>query len=152
MTKHFYAFLIFGGALCLSSSAHAQLPLQLFNLGRAGGRLVNQQASGRPITMQDYQGQQYPMQRTPPAQLPRQDTELITNLEAELERCHLALVADATGPVCPPEQRVALQSCLANLMRARLHWSTDAYQREMDFYWVENARRQQAAAPAEPAK
>lgn len=138
--------------LSLGSPAYAQMPMQLFEAGRAIGRYTNKQLAARPVSIQDYRGKQYPMQRTPLAQLPRQEAELITALEAKLDQCHTAMLADATGPVCPPDQHFALQGALASLMRARLHWSTAAYEQEMAFYFAEDARRQQAAAPAEPAK
>lgn len=86
----------------------------------------------------------YPMQRTPTGKLPKQDAALITTVENQLDQCHATLLADATSLLCSSEQRVALQDALVNLVRARLHWSTEAYQQEMDFYIAENTRRQAA--------
>jgi len=92
------------------------------------------------------------MLRTAPDQLPKKGAEQIVAMETELERCHTALLASPTGAVCTPEQRTAIQTAVINLARAKSSKNLVAYQQEATFYLAEDARRQQAAAPTEPAK
>lgn len=102
--------------------------------------------------------QQLTLQRTAPAQLPRQGADAIADFEAQLERCHLAFLADSASPVCPPAQRAALQQVSVRVMQANSSWNTLLYQREAAFYIKEDARRQLVASgvrvgvPAPPAK
>lgn len=128
--------------------ASAQTPLLLFNAGRALGRQANQLAAARPVGTQEYAGRHYALQRTPAAQLPPHEAELVTAVETQLEYCRAALLASPTEPVCPPEQRLAIHDALANLVRARLHWSSEAYEAELRFYIDEGVRRASATAPA----
>ncbi|GAA4504535.1 hypothetical protein GCM10023172_30870 [Hymenobacter ginsengisoli] len=92
------------------------------------------------------------MHRTPAAQLPKQAAEQITTLEAQLDACHAAMLASPTGPVCPPEQRAAIQQAAMGVARAKPGFDLHPYQQEMAYYMAEDARRQQAAAPSAPAK
>ncbi|MCI1187834.1 hypothetical protein MON38_10420 [Hymenobacter sp. DH14] len=87
-------------------------------------------------------------QRTPDEQLPKRGAEQVKALEAELERCHAALVTDSTGVVCPPAQRTALQQAAVRVAQANPSWSLEPYQRETAFYLAEDIRRQQAAKSA----
>lgn len=87
-------------------------------------------------------------QRTAADQLPKKGAEQITALEAQLEQCRAALLASPTGAVCTPEQRTAIQQAAVSVARANPGWSLQPYQQEMAFYAAEDARRQQAAAPA----
>jgi hypothetical protein len=90
-------------------------------------------------------------QRTPADKLPKKAAEQVTALEAQLEQCHAAMLASPTGPVCSPAQRTALQQAAMSVARAQPTWNQQPYQQEMAFYLAEDARRQQAAAPAAPA-
>jgi hypothetical protein len=98
-----------------------------------------------------YQGQSFSMQRTPADKLPKKAVEQITALEAQLDRCHAAMLADPKGVVCTPEQRTAIQSAAVSVARAQSSWDLKPYQQEMAFYMAEDARRQQPATP-EPVK
>jgi hypothetical protein len=91
------------------------------------------------------------MQRTPADKLPKKAAEQITALEAQLDRCHAAMLADPKGVVCTPEQRTAIQSAAVSVARAQSSWDLKPYQQEMAFYMAEDARRQQPATP-EPVK
>lgn len=92
------------------------------------------------------------MQRTPTDKLPKQAAEQITALEAQLDRCHAALLATPAGVVCTTEQRAAIQQAAVSVARAKPGWDLHPYQQEMAFYMAEDARRQQAASPASLAK
>ena len=80
-------------------------------------------------------------QRTLPAALPARGAEAVTDLEAQLERCQQAYLADSTGLICSPAQRLALQQAAARLVQANAGWSSQAYQREAGFYLGEDSRR-----------
>lgn len=88
------------------------------------------------------------LHRTPADQLPKKGAEQITALEAQLEQCHAAMLANPGGVICTPEQRAAIQSAAVGVARAQAGWSLQPYQQEMAYYQAEEARRQQAAAPA----
>lgn len=94
------------------------------------------------------------LQRTAADKLPKKGAEQITALEAELERCHAAMLASATSPVCTPEQRAVIQRAAVAVARAQPNWDLHPYQQEMAFYSGEDSRRQAATAPATvaPAK
>lgn len=72
-------------------------------------------------------------------------------MEAELERCHAALLASPTGVICTPEQRAALQTALGNLARAKSNRNLAVYQQEAAFYVAQDTRRQPAPTPTAPA-
>ncbi|AMJ64982.1 hypothetical protein AXW84_05745 [Hymenobacter sp. PAMC 26628] len=91
------------------------------------------------------------LHRTPADQLPKKGAEQITALEAQLEQCHAAMLANPSGVICTPEQRAAIQSAAVSVARAQSSWNLQPYQQEMAYYQAEDARRQQAAAPV-PAK
>lgn len=103
-------------------------------------------------TTDTYEGKTFPMVRTPTDQLPKKGAEQVVAMETELDRCHAALLASPTGPVCSPEQRTAIQTAVVNLARAGSSKNLPSYQQEATFYLAEDARRQQAATPAAPAK
>ena len=92
------------------------------------------------------------MQRTSTDKLPKKGAEQITALEAQLDRCHAAMLADPKAIICSPEQRTTIQSAAVSVARVQSGWSLQPYQQEMAFYQAEDARRQQAAAAATPAK
>ncbi|QKG56924.1 hypothetical protein GKZ68_09960 [Hymenobacter sp. BRD128] len=92
------------------------------------------------------------MHRTPADKLPKQAAEQITTLEAQLDACHATMLASPTGAVRTPEQRAAIQQAAVNVARAKPGFDLQPYQQEMAYYMAEDARRQQAAAPAAPAK
>ena len=102
------------------------------------------QANG--LTTSTYAGQSFPMQRTPADKLPKKGAEPITDLEAQLERCHTALVAAPNGALCTPEQRAALQQAMVAAARTGKAPNMPAYQQEAAFYLVEDARRQPVPA------
>ena len=87
-------------------------------------------------------------QRTPADKLPKRGAEQITALEAQLDRCHAAMLADPAGVICTPEQRAAIQSAAVSVARAQSGWSLQPYQQELAFYQAEDVRRQQPAVPA----
>ena len=137
------------------TATHAQIGAManLLGAGINAGRAMHRRANMPPTpTMSAYEGRQFPMQRTPADQLPKKGAEPIVAMETELDRCHAALLASPTGPICTPEQRAAIQTAIVNLARAGSSKSLPVYQQEANFYLAEDARRQQAAAPAEPAK
>lgn len=90
------------------------------------------------------------LHRTPADKLPKQAAEQITSLEAQLDRCHAAMLASPSGPVCSAEQRAAIQQAAMSVARAKPGFDLHPYQQEMAFYLAEDARRQQAATS--PAK
>lgn len=106
-------------------------------------------ASG-PAPTSTYEGQEFPMQRTATDQLPKKGAKQVVAMEAELDRCHAALLASPTGAICTPEQRAALQKALQHLARTNSSPNLAAYQQEAAFYAAEDARRQPAATPAAP--
>lgn len=141
------AFLLL--ALGTAQVAHAQA--NLIRMGINTAILANRAnksgtvAEGTPLS--SYQGQTFPMQRTPTEELAGEKGEKTRVLEAELDRCHSALVSSASGPICTPEQLAALQAAMRNLAKTK-SINMPAYQQEANFYLAENTRRQQAAAPA----
>ncbi|WP_223650248.1 hypothetical protein [Hymenobacter psoromatis] len=98
-----------------------------------------------------YEGQPFPMQRTATDQLPKKGAEQVVAMEAELDRCHAALLASPTGVICTPAQRAALQTAIMNLARTSSSRNLAAYQQEAAFYVAQDTRRQQPATPAAPA-
>ena len=92
-----------------------------------------------------YRGQEFARQRTAADQLPRKGRKEITAVEAVLESCHTALLADSTSAVCSAAQRNALQTAMRNLANTQPEWSQTAYQQEANFYLTENQRRRSAA-------
>lgn len=92
------------------------------------------------------------LHRTPADKLPKQAATQITALEAQLERCHAAMLASPTGPVCSAEQRALIQQSAIEVARAKPGWDLHPYQQEMAFYLAEDTRRQQAASPTAPTK
>ncbi|MFD1466894.1 hypothetical protein ACFQ48_01560 [Hymenobacter caeli] len=92
-------------------------------------------------------------QRTPADKLPKKGAAQITALEAQLDLCHAAMLANPTGIICTAEQRTAIQSAAVSVARAQSSWNLQPYQQELAFYQAEDVRRQQLAAPAnEPVK
>ena len=90
--------------------------------------------------------------RTPADKVPRKAAEPLTSLEGQLDRCHAALLASPTGPICSPEQRAAIQEAAVGVARAKPGFDLRPYQQEMAFYLAEDARRQQATPNPEPVK
>jgi len=148
--------------LSAAPAAHAQANLIRLGVGSAflakrlskgqDGAATAPAATPTAATTGTYEGKAFPMLRTAPDQLPKKGAEQIVAMETELERCHTALLASPTGAVCTPEQRTAIQTAVINLARAKSSKNLVAYQQEATFYLAEDARRQQAAAPTEPAK
>jgi hypothetical protein len=86
--------------------------------------------------------------RTPADKLPKKAAAQITDLEAQLEQCHAAMLATPAGTVCTAEQRAAIQAAAVSVARAKPGFDLQPYQQEMAYYMAEDGRRQQAAAPA----
>jgi hypothetical protein len=145
--------LFFATCLLLSLGAMqaSQAQVNFIRMGMNAATLAkraNQNKSeAEVISTTTYQGQSFPMLRTPTAELPKKGAEQITALETELDRCHTALLADDKGLICTPEQKSALQAAMRNLAKVKSNNMT-FYQQEAAFYLAENTRRQQAAAPA----
>lgn len=91
------------------------------------------------------------MHRTPADKLPKKAAAQITDLEAQLDRCHAAMLATPAGPVCTAEQRAAIQAAAISVARAKPGFDLHPYQQEMAYYMAEDARRQPAPTPAAPA-
>lgn len=91
------------------------------------------------------------MHRTPADKLPKQAAAQITDLEAQFDRCHAAMLASPAGTVCMAEQRAAIQAAAISVARAKPGFNLAPYQQEMAYYMAEDARRQQPATPAAPA-
>jgi hypothetical protein len=133
-----------------SHAAHAQVNFIRMGMNAAtlAKRASNKNdAAATPDDKATYQGQSFPMHRTPADHLPKKGAEQVTALETELDRCHTALLANANGAICTPEQQAALQTAMRNLAKVNTG-NMPAYQQEATFYLAENTRRQQAAAPA----
>nr|GFD55361.1 hypothetical protein [Tanacetum cinerariifolium] len=90
--------------------------------------------------MSSYQGQSFPMLRTPTEELSGKKGEQTKALEAELDRCHSALVSTTSGLIYTPEQQAALETALRNAAKAKAT-NMVAYQQEAAFYLAENMRR-----------
>lgn len=88
------------------------------------------------------------LHRTPADQLPKKGAKQIAALEAQLEQCHAAMLANPSGVICTPEQRAAIQSAAVGVARAQANWDLQPYQQEIAYYQAEDALRQQATAPA----
>lgn len=152
--------------LGITSAAHAQVNLIRLGVNSAflAKRLSkNKEAAAAPdgtaipvrtaaSATATYEGKTFPMVRTPTDQLPKKGAERVAALETELDRCHAALLASPTGPICTPEQRKAIQTAVVNLARTQATQNLPAYQQEASFYLAEDARRQQAAAAPAPTK
>ncbi len=91
------------------------------------------------------------MHRTPADKLPKQAAAQITDLEAQLDHCHAAMLASPAGTVCTAEQRTAIQAAAISVARAKPSFNLAPYQQEMAYYMAEDARRQQAPTPTAPA-
>ncbi|GAA4043106.1 hypothetical protein GCM10022409_31350 [Hymenobacter glaciei] len=89
---------------------------------------------------------QLQLQRTAVENMPSHGAEQVKTLEAELERCHTALLADSTRAVCPPAQCTALLQATVRAAQASPGWNLDAYQREAAFYIGEDSRRLKVTA------
>lgn len=92
------------------------------------------------------------MHRTPADKIPKKAAAQITDLEAQLDQCHAAMLATPAGAICTAQQRAAIQAAAISVARAKPGFDLAPYQQEMAFYMAEDGRRQQAAVPAEPAK
>ena len=131
----------------------AQAQIGLINLGVKSALLAHQlskknNVAAAPTPTETYQGQSFPMQRTPAEQLPAKGQEQIAALEGQLDRCHATLLADPAAPLFTPDQQQELVSAAVAAARANPSWNQQDYQKEVSFYLAENTRRQQAAAPA----
>ena len=144
-------FFVAGLLLSLSATQAAQAQVNFVRMGMNAATLAKRanktKAEAEAIPTSNYQGQSFPMLRTPAAELPKKGAEQITALETELDRCHTALLADNKGIICTPEQQAALQTTMRNLAKVKSD-NMVSYQQEAAFYLAENTRRQQAAAPA----
>lgn len=142
--------------LGLAATHAAQAQIGLIHLGTKSALLAHQlskkskegKAEAVAVPTETYQGQSFPVQRTPAEQLPAKGKEQIMALETQLDRCHAALLANPAAAICTPEQRVALTDAAVAAARANPSWNQQDYQKEVAFYLAEDVRRQQAAAPA----
>ena len=166
MKKILLSFLLLTG---VSYAAQAQVGLIRLGVSSVflAKSLRDKNKQGNPIPVKDaqpaaaaqvastsgtYEGQEFPMQRTAADQLPKKGADQVVAMEAELERCHAALLASPTGVVCSPEQRAALQTALTNVAHTKASRNLAAYQQEAAFYVAQDTRRQLAPTPAEPVK
>ena len=144
---------VFSLAVLLSMTVPAQAQVgAAIGFGRMIARKNSDKAAKAANTIAvgtgSYQGKEFPMYRTPADKLPAKGAEELTTLENELDRCHIALLADATSPICTPEQRKALQTAIVKVVQAKAGGNMTAYQQEASFYLAEDARRQQVAPTA----
>jgi len=141
----------FGLLLALGTTHAAQAQVNFIRMGMNAATLAKRasknKAQPEATPLSTYQGQSFPMQRTPADQLPKKGAEQVTALETELDRCHAALLASPNATICTPEQQAALQTAMRNLAKVKAD-NLPAYQQEAAFYLSENTRRQQPAAPA----
>ncbi|WP_375416857.1 hypothetical protein [uncultured Hymenobacter sp.] len=141
--------LLFSGA---ASAAQAQAVLVngLATLFRVGVTAAHGDYGDKTVTTATYRDQEFPVKRTPAEQLTGEAADQIGLLEAQLEQCHQALAASATGPVCPASQLATIKAAQAVIAAARPNWSQKFYKRELAFYQAEDARRLLAAGQAAP--
>ena len=66
----------------------------------------------------------------------------IAFLEAQLEKCHLALLADSVGTVCSVNQQTTIQTIQSLVASARPNWGQKYYRQEVASYVAEDVRRQ----------
>ena len=139
------------GSVALPTMAVAQAA-QALGVAATIARLGFKGGNGAKVQMSEYQGQKFPMQRTSADRLPKRNAEAIQTLEAELDRCHAALLASPTAPLLTDEERHMLPQALINAGRMQPDYNMQPYQQEAAFYFAEDTRRQQAATPVAPAK
>lgn len=154
MKKPLRSLLALLALLSIASAAQAQANLvhgigAAVNLGRMAGR-GGLGGKDKTVTTDTYRDQEFPMKRTPAAQLTGDAADQIGLLEAQLEQCHRAL-EKPTAVICPPNQLAVINAAQAVIARARPGWNQKFYKQELAFYLAEDARRQAAAAPAAPA-
>ena len=135
-------------ALSTAQVAHAQVNFIRMGMNAATlAKRANKKQPTEATPMATYQGQSFPMLRTPTEELTGEKGEQTKALETELDRCHSALVATTNGLICTPEQLATLQTAMRNLAKAKSN-NIAIYQQEAAFYLAENTRRQQTPAPA----
>jgi hypothetical protein len=140
-----------GLLLTLGSTQVAHAQVNFIRMGMNAATLAKRASkNGAPAAatpLSSYQGQSFPMLRTPVEELSGKKGEQTRALETELDRCHSALVSTTNGLICTPEQQAALQTAMRNAAKSKVD-NMATYQQEAAFYLAENMRRQQAPAPA----
>ncbi len=119
----------------------------------AAGRGTNSayaQLSGPPTeaATASYEGQPFPRQRTPVAELPLEGQAEILRLETLLQQAYVALTSSPTASVFPFWRADAVEQAAHQAAAVVPTWNQAAYQREAAFYTAEEARRY--PAPADP--
>ncbi|WP_426060446.1 hypothetical protein [Hymenobacter sp. B1770] len=110
---------------------------------------ANKKGTDYSLTTLTYRGQDFSVKRTPGAENTGPAADYIVMLEAQLEKCYTALIADSVGAVCPASQKAAIKASQAYIANAQPSWNLKPYRAELAFYEAEDARRQRAAgAPA----
>lgn len=133
-----------------TSAAQAQANLvhgigAAINLGRMASK-GGFSSKDKTMTIETFRDQNFPMKRTPVDQLSGEATDQISFLEGQLDQCHKALFASATGPVLAANQLALIQTTQRILADARPTWNQKFYKQELAFYQAEDGRRQQSAA------
>ena len=100
------------------------------------------------LTQATYRGQAYPLKRTPASKLRTPGGEQIGRLEAELQQCQAALLADSAATIGTPATWARLKAAQETIARERPTWNVQAYRDEAAFYQAEAGRRQRVAATA----
>ncbi|GAB3292726.1 hypothetical protein ACFQT0_06565 [Hymenobacter humi] len=142
----------------LSGTFAAQAQANLIHGISAGIGLARQASNsnknGTDYTVSNlsYRGQEFSVKRTPAEQNTGPAAGHIGMLEAELEKCYKALVADSTSSVCSENQKVNIKSLQALISRAQPGWNQKPYRAEAAFYAAEDARRQRVAGTPAPTK
>ena len=128
-----------------------QTPAQRAAQQAAAQKAVADAEAAQTVAERDAAGPAVPatlvLHRTPADKLPKKGAEQLTALEAQLDRCHAAMLADTKAAVCTPAQRAAIQQAAIGVARAQPGFDLHPYQQEMAFYLAEDARRQGAATP-----
>lgn len=108
--------------ICLGTTVAAQAQSTVLVHGIVAGLSLGRRAAqgefaDKTVKASTYRGQSFTIKRTPTDQLTGKASDLIAFLEAQLEKCHLALLADSIGTVCSTDQQTtiqAIQSLIAN--------------------------------------
>ncbi len=106
----------------------------------------------KTVTTTTYRGMSFPKQRAITDKLSGANKDQILFLEAQLEKCYIHMLTDSLAVVCSANQQASIKAAQAIIKQARPLWGQKYYHEEIAFYLAEDARRQQAATPAVPAK
>lgn len=130
--------------------AQAALASGLMTAFRIGQLAAQQDAADKIVQKSTYHGHKLPMLRTPADQISGPVADQIALLEAKLENCHTALLADSVGVICSVDQQNAIKLTQAIISDSRPTWNQKYYSQELAFYVAEDGRRQRLRAKLTP--